>query len=143
MESDGLDEVRAGRAAAADRLVTPWWYHPALGILLGGYIVALVLGSPNVRLLAVVVFLVGLFGLMRAYKRLTGVWISGFDAGRASRWAYAMGAAVAVAIGLAFWGHAVFDAAWPVIAAGVLAAVSVVVLGHRFDTALREQLRRP
>ena len=101
------------------------------------------LGSPNLRLLAVVVFLVGLFGLMRAYKRQTGVWISGFDAGRASRWAYAMGAAVAVAIGLAFWGHAVFDAAWPVIAAGVLAAVSVVVLGRRFDAALREQLRRP
>lgn len=143
MESYGLDEVRAGRAAAADRLVTPWWYHPALGILLGAYIVALVLGSSGVRLVAVAVFLVGLVGLMRAYKRLTGVWISGFDAGRASRWAYAMGAAVAVAIGLAFWGYSVFDAAWPVVAAGVLAAVSVVVLGRRFDAELREQLREP
>jgi hypothetical protein len=143
MESEGLDEIHAGRAAAADRLVTPGWYHPALGILLGGYIIALVLGSPNVRLVAVAVFLVGLFGLMRAYKRLTGVWISGFDAGRASRWAYAMGAAVAIAIGLAFLGHAVFDAAWPVIVAAALAAASVIVLGNRFDNALREQLRSP
>lgn len=61
----------------------------------------------------------------------------------ASRWAYPMGAAVAVAIGLAFWGHAAFDAAWTAVAAAVLAAVSVVFLGRRFDVALREQLSRP
>ena len=33
-----LDLVAASRAALADRLVTPWWYHPALGVLVGGLV---------------------------------------------------------------------------------------------------------
>jgi hypothetical protein len=52
MESDNpldapaaLNAVARARADVADRLVTPWWYHPILGVLIAQH--ALVQGFDN------------------------------------------------------------------------------------------------
>ena len=138
---DQLAMIAEARAAAADRLVTPWWYHPILGFLLAGYVVALSLGDTVVKVVALPVFLGGLGLLVHAYRRLTGVWISGFEAGPAGRWAYAMGGAIAVAMVGSLAISWTTSLAWPTwVLAGLLFA-AVIVVGRRFDVALRAQLR--
>ena len=86
-----LQAVAAARRAAADRLVTPWWYHPVLGALFAGYAVSIALGNAWVLLGGIVVFFAGLALLVSAYRRKTGIWLSGFQAGGATKWAYLMG----------------------------------------------------
>ena len=139
--TEQLAVIADTRAAVADRLITPWWYHPILGLLLAGYVVAISLGSTVVKAVAVVLFVVACGALARTYRRLTGVWISGFEAGRAGRWAKGLGGLVAV-VTLTAWATAYWaNLTWPVWCLAVAAFVGTVVLGRRFDTALRAQLR--
>lgn len=37
---DALTDIDSSNAAIADRLITPWWYHPALGVGFGGMCLA-------------------------------------------------------------------------------------------------------
>ncbi|MBT0771957.1 hypothetical protein KIH74_23650 [Kineosporia sp. J2-2] len=144
MESNRADEltiIAEMRAAAADRLVTPWWYHPVLGALLGVYLVAFSLGGTVVRLVALVLFGAACAALVDVYRRSTGVWVNGLDAGPAGRWAKGLGLAVLVLMvvsgSLAYWTGLV----WPVLGIAVVVFALTVVLGRRFDEALRAQLR--
>ncbi|MFG1924699.1 hypothetical protein [Cryptosporangium sp. NPDC048952] len=139
--AEQLAAINEGRAAAADRLVTPRWYHPVLGILVAGYTVAYSLGNTIVRLVGVLLFLAACVVLMRTYRNITGVWVSGHKAGRASRWAYAMGGLIGVGLagGLAI-GYFT-DLRWPVWVIAAVLFVGTIVLGNRFDQAVRAQLR--
>jgi hypothetical protein len=139
---DRLAIVSDARAAVADRLMTPWWYHLILGLLVSAYVVALSLGSVLVKGVTLVLF-VGACGLLaRTYRRMTGVWVSGFDVGgRAGRWASALGILVGVLTGAA-WGIAYWtELRWPVWCLAAVALAAVVILGRRFDVSLRAQLR--
>ncbi len=136
-----LGLVQSSRADLADRLVTPRWYHPVLGLLAGG----LVLGYASDRLLvrygALAGFLLGTLLLVQAYRRLTGVWVSGYHPGPARRWAVALGvtlgALLLVSLGLrALTG----TLAWSVVPAVVVVPLTVV-LGGRYDRALCAGLR--
>ena len=139
--SEALTAIAEARAAAADTLVTPWWYHPILGLLLGAHVVVFSLGTMLIQAVGLVLFLAGLALLVRAYRRLTGVWISGFDAGRASRWAYAIGGVTGLLL-LASWIVVrTTSLVWPTWGLAALLCVGVVILGRRFDLALRAQLR--
>lgn len=144
MESDAAQQlaaVAAARSAVAGRLVTPWWYHPILGLLISGYVVGMGFGDTVLRMVTVVLFVAGAALLVRAYKRLTGVWISGLDAGRAGRWANALGALIGV-IAVAAWLIGSYtDVRWPIWPLAAVALVGTIVLGRRFDAALRDQLR--
>jgi hypothetical protein len=144
MESKSAEDlavVAEARAAAADRLVTPTWYHPILGLLIAGYVLGLSLGGATVRLITCLLFAVGCLTLVTAYRRLTGVWVSGFEAGPASRWAKALGLLVGVLLAagwaITYWTHL----SWPAWCLAAVAFVACIVLGRKFDTALRAQLR--
>ena len=68
-----LADVAAGRAAAARRLATPWWYHPLLGL-----VVAVMVGGMS-RGASGLVSGSGLLGfglLLVLYRRLTGLWLN-------------------------------------------------------------------
>jgi hypothetical protein len=76
-----LAEVQAANADMAERAKAPVWYHPALGLLLGG--LAAIQAAPLIwQGLYFVVYLVGLGLLVKAYIRKTGMWIPGYRAGR-------------------------------------------------------------
>lgn len=139
--SDALTVIGEARAAAADRLVTPWWYHPILGFLVSAYVIGFSLGNTLVRAVSLVLFLGGCLLLVRAYRRLTGVWISGFDAGPASRWAWILGGATATAMLGSLIIAWTTSLVWPTWCIAVAAGVGVVIVGRRFDVALRAQLR--
>jgi hypothetical protein len=145
MENNAAEQLAAittARAAVADRLITPWWYHPILGLLLAGYVLGMGLGNTAYKLAAAVLFVAGGSALANAYRRLTGVWVSGLDAaGRARRWAIGMAALVGVIAVTAWLIGAWTDLRWPVWTLAAVAFAGTVVLGRRFDSALRVQLR--
>ncbi|MEU8265277.1 hypothetical protein AB0C02_32315 [Micromonospora sp. NPDC048999] len=136
-----LDLVTSTRLQLADRLITPWWYHPVLGLMAAGVIAAPATGSLAFWYASVVLFIVGCGGLARAYRTMTGVWVSGINAGPASRWAWALVLVLLVAGGLSALAAIVLNV-WPAsIAVAVLQIPLTVLLGGRFDEALRRRLR--
>jgi hypothetical protein len=65
METDGTDRdaaaaqpaaLQADRVALADRLLQPWWYDVALGLLLFGFIASYAADSLGVTFPALLVF---------------------------------------------------------------------------------------
>jgi hypothetical protein len=129
-----LAAIAGQRREAAERLVTPWWYHPLLGILIGGLIAAQA-GPTALKVAVLPVFFIGLAALVSAYQHVTGVWVGGLRRGPAGRVTIAL-----VAVYLAALAVSVILGGWAAIAAGIVVVVATVVLGHRFDRALREEL---
>src|SRR3712207_7869467 len=85
MESHDVDQdaaatqlaaLQADRVALADRVLQPWWYDVALGLLLFGFLASYAVDSLWVTFPAMIIFFGGLGALVAAYKRITGVWVS-------------------------------------------------------------------
>jgi hypothetical protein len=138
-----LGLVASSRSSLADRLVTPWWYHPILGVLVGGLIAVQASSSMVVRALAMGVFGVGLALLVTAYRRLTGLWVSGYHPGPARRWAVMLGVVVGVAYTVAAVAALAGAPARVPLVVGAAVVPVVVVAGRRYDQALRAHLRSP
>ncbi|GIH09308.1 hypothetical protein Rhe02_73750 [Rhizocola hellebori] len=136
-----LSLVADARSAVADRLVTPWWYHPILGLLVAAYLVAYTFASTLWRALTVLAFLAAVALLARTYRAITGLWLWGTNAGRASRWAYAMGAVILIAMLASLLIATTTTLTWPTWGLAALTWATVIVLGRRFDAAVRAQLR--
>ena len=132
-----IEAVNRAQADLADRLVTPWWYHPGLGLIEATFVVSM--GLPTWwRLAAVVVAIAGLGVLVRAYSRLTGLGMSWQYARQAGGWVMALVVIVLAALAMVLLvGHPLVTAA-----AAVVVFVATVVLGRRTDRAIRDRLRR-
>ncbi|TFV48523.1 hypothetical protein [Blastococcus sp. TF02A-35] len=66
--------LQSDRAALAERLVQPWWWDVAFGVLVAGFLGSYSSRSIWVILAAVVVFAVGVRALVAVYQRITGTW---------------------------------------------------------------------
>lgn len=140
--AEQLDLVAQARASVADRLVTPWWYHPVLGLMLGGYLVALSIGDIVVTVVAIVLFAGACVVLASAYRRRYGIWITGADAGPAARpWLLALMGVVGVAMTASVLIVRETSLFWPSWCLAAVVVVATTVLGRRCDAALRAQLR--
>jgi hypothetical protein len=134
METEGLDRdaaaaqlaaLRADRVALADRLLQPWWYDVALGLLVFGLLSSYAFDSLWVTFPALVVFLAGLVGLMSAYKRITGLWV---QAGGLAKGVWA-------ALVLVVWIPALvlaegYDQRWAAVVAGVVLGLAAGVMSR-------------
>lgn len=69
-----LAALRADQVALAGRIVQPWWYDVALGLLLFGFSSSYSSHDVWVIAGALVLLLAGIAGLVAAYQRITGVW---------------------------------------------------------------------
>ncbi|PHY17981.1 hypothetical protein [Caulobacter sp. BP25] len=135
-----LAEVEAANADMAERAKAPVWYHPALGLLIGGLIA--VQGQPVPIMLAFyAAYIVGLVLLVRAYKRHTGLWISGYRAGR-TRWV-ALGLAALAMVGglISIWLVRERGLTLAPLVFGGLTAVIVTIGGFVWEAAFRADLR--
>lgn len=144
MENDNLSQERIiaeARSAAADKLITPWWYHPSLGLLAAGYVVGLSLLDLKLWFLVLLPFLAGIFVLMLAYRKHTGVWAEQNTSGTSKYWMYASGVVVALAAIAGVLTNRYTDAIWLVAVIAVVVLVSTVVLGRTYDRVLRADLR--
>lgn len=135
-----LAEVEAANADMAERAKAPVWYHPALGVLMGG--LAAIQAAPLP--LQYGYFLVaglGVWLLVKAYVRKTGMWVYGYRAGRTRIVAVVLatltGAMVAYS-GYAF--HFKHLTTAPLIA-GVLIAIAATIGGFVWEAAFRADLR--
>jgi hypothetical protein len=136
-----LATVDLTRAQMADRLVTPVWYHPTLGLLAGGLIASAELDSLAVFLSALLVYAVGCGVLVSSYRRLTGVWVGGLRRGPAGRVSLLLVGALYVIAGLSALCGLALGIPGAFLVGGAAAFVAVLVLGRRFDEALRRELR--
>jgi hypothetical protein len=131
-----LDLVADTRADLADRLVTPWWYHPGLGLVVAALVVGLAIPNP-VKGVLVVAAILGLVLLVVRYSHVTGLGFSD------EYMKLAFGPLVlllAVVLGAMF---VVLAFPHP-LAVGIAAAVvfvATIVFGRRADEAMRIKLR--
>lgn len=132
-----LEDVRRMEADLADRLVTPWWYYPGMG-LAEALIVSSVTFPASLRAPALAVGVAGFGLLISAYKRLTGLGMSNQYFALARGWSVAL----LVVILVAFVVVLLVDDE-PVVTAvtAVLVFVATVVLGRRADAVVRHRLR--
>lgn len=123
-------------ADLADRLITPWWYYPGLG-LVEALLVSSMAFPKSLSAPAMVIGLVGLGLLVSAYRRLTGLGMSTQYVALARRWSVAL----LVVILLAFAIVRLVDQPVVTAATAVVVFLTTNVLGRRGDSAIRDQLR--
>ncbi|SDF60561.1 hypothetical protein [Klenkia brasiliensis] len=137
-----LAALDTDRAALADRARQPRWYDPALGVLLGGFLATYSFAFPWATLAALPVFAIGTGLLAAAYRRHTGMWVSGFHGSPSTRplvRVWALACAVVLAVGLV--AELVLDVRYAMVGAGVLLGVGAAVLSSRWTTAYQRDLR--
>lgn len=131
-----LAALQADRAALADRVVQPWWYDVALGLLLFGFLASYALDSLRVTFLALVVFGAGIGALVSAYRRITGLWVT-----TPPRFLAQWGAVVLVVLVPALVLSEAYDQHWAMVAAGAVLGIAAGVLsrvvGRRWAAELR------
>lgn len=134
-----LDALDTDSSRLATRIVTPWWYHVALGAIVALFVVSQTLPAP-LAISLVVVGILALPVLSTAYERRYGVSVSQ-PAGRGSRRLLlaAVGVlAASMALGLAIT-FAGLSAWWGLLPAAA-AFAATVALGRRYDRELRAEV---
>ena len=145
MENDAIDRdaavaqlaaLQADREALADRVVQPWWYDVALGLLLFGFLASYAFDSLWVTFPALVLFGAGLGALVSTYRRRTGLWVN-TPPRVMTYWAVFVLAVLGPAFVLALG----FDQHWVMVPAGAVLGVAAGVLsrvwGRRWAAELR------
>jgi hypothetical protein len=138
-----LDAIDESRSDMADRLITPWWYHPVLGLLVGGLVTVATAGIPFTALMGVIaVYAVGLTLLVTAYRRKARVWVGFWDGGPKSRRSAALLLAVLLVITVV--GAAVgigMEIRWVAPVTGLAVAATMTLWGRHLDTIMRAEAR--
>ena len=144
--STELAAVSASRRKLAERIHTPWWYHPALGVL-AGLLVLVIGGSIGYGLIVMPLILLGTFGLGFLYRHLAGVDLRGPKApdggkrGRVILTIFVTSLAVCGAFAYLL-GHE-FELGWAPWVLAAVALTTTITAGRAYDGSLRTQLRGP
>jgi hypothetical protein len=131
-----LAALQADRAALADRVLQPWWYDVALGLLLFAFLASYAFDSLWVTFPALVLFFAGLGALVSAYRRITGIWVN-----VTARALVPWGVLVLVVLVPAFVLAEGYDQHWVMVVAGALLGVGVAVFGRLWGRAYAAELR--
>ena len=132
-----LAALQADREALADRVLQPWWYDVALGLLLFGFLASYALDSLWVTFPALALFAAGLGALVAAYRRITGVWVD-----TPPRVMAGWGVVVLVVLVPALVLAEGFDQHWVMVVAGAVLGVAVGVLSRVWGRRWVAELRR-
>lgn len=139
-----LAALRAGREAVADRAMQPWWYDVTLGVLIFVLFAQFSLHNDIVSTVVPLAVIAGCLGLIQAYRRITGFFVSGYRGGRTRRlvWIWLGAAAVAFAAGYALEEGAGLRGA--MVVTGAVLGVCFALLSrwwtHVYIAELREEL---
>jgi hypothetical protein len=126
-----LAALQEARDRMAERVVPPRWYDPALGV-----VVFLLLSAVSLRDAGWLYFATlavgggGLWALVTAYKRITGVWVSGMRRGRTAPVIRVWFAVYAVVVGAAGVAEFLFDVRGAMVVAGAVLGVAITFLGR-------------
>lgn len=135
-----LESLNADGAKLAEQVATPWWYHPILGLIVALFIMAQTL-SAAASLSVIALGVVALPLLTGIYNRRFGISTSQPAGPRSRRLLFcAVVPSVALPMLAAVAVKFTDIPAWWVLLPAALAFVLVVVLGRRYDDALRAEL---
>jgi uncharacterized membrane protein len=137
-----LDHLDGDGVRLADAVFTPSWYHPILGLLVAGLVCAPAL-PPWGSLVVLAIAVLGCVLLASVYRRRSGV-STVTPTGPRSRSLLILFAAILVLAMIlgAVIGFTDASPWWAVLPASV-AFAAAVVLGRRYDAALRSELAGP
>lgn len=142
---DALADVAATRSSVADRLITPWWYHPALGTILAALVLVGALDLHNAVRIPVAVACAAAIGLLvSAYQRVTGLWVDIRNLGPVSlRWWFAYLVMVVAVVGISLVPSFTDRGlpGWTTALLVVVILVGTIVLGRGMDAAMRAEIR--
>lgn len=134
-----LDLISDANRKLAQRAKAPGWYHYVLGLLVGGLAAVQAAGVPW-NIAYYVVYGLGLWLIVRGYRKHTGMWIPGYRAGR-TRW---VAFTLAALVGGIFLAAVVIDrrtgAHQAYLIAGALLAVVTTIGGYVWEAAFRRDL---
>lgn len=71
-----LEALAVDRSVLAERVWTPWWYHPTLGLIVAAFVGSPAVHDPAAHSMLVTAGCVALVFLMLGYKRVTGLSVS-------------------------------------------------------------------
>lgn len=140
--ASALRDATASREAIADRVVTPPWYHPTLGLIQAVVILNLAFLKGVVSVLVTLAAVLALGALVRIYQSRYGVWLGPHQAGPLAR-PQLLTLTSVVTVGLALGLSTAFAQApaWVAWLGAALAFAGTVVIGPRYDARLRAQIR--
>jgi hypothetical protein len=135
-----LAEVEAANADMAERAKAPVWYHPALGLLVGG--LAVVQAAPVVWQYAYFPIVgLGVWFLVKSYIRKTGMWVYGYRAGRTRIVAVALATLTGGTMLSSAWLFHFKHVSYAPFVAGAIIAVVATVAGFVWEAAFRADLK--
>jgi cobalamin synthase len=133
-----LAALRASREALADRVMQPWWFSALSGAMLFALLASYAVDSHWVSLVALVLFLAGLYWMASTYRRLTGVWVSpGSSLHVWGTWV----PLVLLVLVPAFALEEALVQRWPMVVAGAVLGVSIALLGRWWSRLYIAELR--
>lgn len=137
-----LDGVSAARANLADRISSPWWYHPAMGASIGLAPLSAGISWELIPYGVCTGFLVLPMLLTLLLKRSTGVVVDHYTATPGARRLSARHALLVLALlilgGVLQWG---LDLRWAGAGTAVAIFALTVWLGRRIESALHRDVR--
>lgn len=129
-------------ARLAERVVTPWWYHPILAAIVAGIVISQALpGAWGLTLLPLAI--IGIPLLMLAYKKHSGVAITQPAGPRSKRLLLVLVSLMILALGSTVVLKFTDGSPWWALVPAAIVAVATVVLGRRYDAVLRQELALP
>ena len=137
-----LAGLRADRERLAERVVPPWWYDPALGVVVFLLVSALSLRDAGWwYFVDLAVGIVGLGVLVHTYRRITGVWVSGLRAGETRRVIHVWLVAYALVVGAGAVAEFGFGLRGAMVVAGAVLGVAITFLGRWWTRLYVAELR--
>jgi hypothetical protein len=126
-----LAALHADRLGMARRVVQPWWYDVGLGLSVFLFFASISLRDSGVwRYVAIGAGLLLLWGIVTAYKRITGVWVSGLRPGRTRKTIGVWLVAYLAVLALSAWGEFGLGFRGAVAAGGVVLGVAIVFISR-------------
>ena len=135
-----LASLQAGRAAVADRAMQPWWYDAVLGLLVFQFVASYSFDT-WVTVLAAVVLGLGSWGLIAAYRRITGFWVNGLRSGATAPAMWAWFVLYAAVLAAAAAAEHLLDMRYAMVAAGAVLGVAIAVLSRWWTRLFIAELR--
>ncbi len=136
---EALRQLQDDGSRLSIRVVTPWWYHPALGVIVAAFVGSQVLpGQAAIWIVAIGIILLPVLTI--TYSRCYGVSITQPAGARSKRLLLTELTVLILGMVSSLVIKFLALSAWWGIIPAVFVFIATVVLGRRYDDALRDEL---